>query len=60
MSTTIALGTKHGKLAQIAPAFERIPEWELTLAEIDLKSREGSRDRSLDEVNNELQRQRFS
>ena len=35
MSTTIALATKHGKLAQIAPAFERIPEWELTLAEID-------------------------
>ncbi|BAU99991.1 DUF6671 family protein [Aurantimicrobium minutum] len=35
MAPTIALATKHGKLAQIAPAFERIPEWELTLAEID-------------------------
>lgn len=35
MPTQIALATKHGKLAQLAPAFERIPEFELVLAEID-------------------------
>lgn len=35
MSKRIALATKHGKLTQIAPAFEAVPEWELTLAEID-------------------------
>ncbi|BDU11558.1 hypothetical protein AINA4_14790 [Aurantimicrobium sp. INA4] len=35
MSKRIALATKHGKLAKIAPAFEAVPEWELTLAEID-------------------------
>lgn len=35
MASTIALATKHGKLAQIAPAFACLPEWGLTLAEID-------------------------
>jgi hypothetical protein len=35
MSTTIALATKHGKLAQIAPAFAALDQWELQVAEID-------------------------
>lgn len=30
-----ALATKHGKLAQIAPAFAEILDWQLLLAEID-------------------------
>jgi hypothetical protein len=35
MRNTIAVATKHGKLAQIQPAFDLLPEWELKLAEID-------------------------
>lgn len=35
MPTKIALATKHGKLAQIAPWFEQLREFELLLAEID-------------------------
>jgi hypothetical protein len=31
----IALATKHGKFDQIAPSFERLADWQLTLAEID-------------------------
>lgn len=31
----VAVATKHGKLAQIARAFEALPNWELQLAEID-------------------------
>ena len=35
MQTQIALVTKHGKLAQIAPAFEALTEFELVVAEVD-------------------------
>jgi hypothetical protein len=35
MRKMIAVATKHGKLAQIQPAFALLPEWELKLAEID-------------------------
>jgi hypothetical protein len=35
MPTKIALATKHGKFAQIAPWFEQLSEFELVLAEID-------------------------
>ena len=35
MRKTIAVATKHGKLAQIQPAFNFLPEWELKLTEID-------------------------
>lgn len=35
MSKPIAVATKHGKLAQIQPVFDLLPEWELKLAEID-------------------------
>lgn len=31
----IALATKHGKLAQIAPAFDSLPDWQVELVEID-------------------------
>ena len=35
MSKKIALATKHGKLAQIAPAFETLRDWQIELVEID-------------------------
>lgn len=35
MGEAIAVATKHGKLAQIQPAFTLLPEWELQLVEID-------------------------
>lgn len=35
MTIQIALATKHGKLAQIAPAFEALIEFELVVAEVD-------------------------
>lgn len=35
MPKKIALATKHGKLAQIAPAFEGLADWQLELVEID-------------------------
>lgn len=33
--TVVALATMHGKLEQIAPAFERLPDWRLVVADID-------------------------
>ena len=35
MKHQIALATKHGKLDQLAPAFDRLSDFELVLAEID-------------------------
>lgn len=35
MPKKIALATKHGKLAQIAPAFETLRDWQIELVEID-------------------------
>jgi hypothetical protein len=35
MRNEIALATKHGKLAQIGPAFASLSTWEIELAEID-------------------------
>jgi hypothetical protein len=35
MPFTVAVATKHGKLAHIAPAFEEMKEWRLELALID-------------------------
>lgn len=35
MTIQIALATKHGKLAQIAPAFDALAEFELVVAEVD-------------------------
>lgn len=35
MANIIALATKHGKLAQLSPHFEGLPDWDLRLAEID-------------------------
>lgn len=33
--TVVALATTHGKLEQIAPAFERLPDWRIVVADID-------------------------
>lgn len=35
MPKKIALATKHGKLTQIAPAFESLRDWQIELVEID-------------------------
>ena len=35
MPKKIALATKHGKLSQIAPAFETLRDWQIELVEID-------------------------
>ena len=35
MPKTITLATKHGKLAQIAPAFQSLGDWQIELVEID-------------------------
>lgn len=35
MQKKVALATKHGKLAQIAPAFETLRDWQIELVEID-------------------------
>ena len=35
MPIKVAVATKHGKLAQIAPAFDRLKQWQLELAPID-------------------------
>ncbi len=35
MPNKIALATKHGKFAQIGPAFETLTEWQIEIAEID-------------------------
>jgi hypothetical protein len=35
MPNTVAVATQHGKLAQIAPAFEALSEWKLELALVD-------------------------
>ncbi len=35
MKNKVALATKHGKLDQLLPAFSRLENFELVLAEID-------------------------